>query len=105
MSKKKIESFEETKSASLILMIQDSYSGKYIYFLLHVVVSDYAPSKANNAPQLTSGSLPGVCEEQAPVHWSLCPHTATVMEYLHLALRPICSLPPLLTRSEVSGLL
>ncbi|KAM6155215.1 putative short-chain dehydrogenase/reductase family 42E member 2 [Rhynchocyon petersi] len=27
--------------------------------------------------------------------------TATVMEYLHLALRPICSLPPLLTRSEV----
>ena len=42
MSKKKIESFEETKSASLILMIQDSYSGKFIYFLLHVVVSDYA---------------------------------------------------------------
>ncbi|KAK2496088.1 hypothetical protein MC885_010970 [Smutsia gigantea] len=27
--------------------------------------------------------------------------TATVMEYLHLALRPICSAPPLLTRSEV----
>lgn len=42
MSKKKIESFEETNSASLILMIQDSYSGKHIYFLLYLVVSDYA---------------------------------------------------------------
>lgn len=31
--------------------------------------------------------------------------TATVMEYLHLALRPLCCVPPLLTRSEVSGLL
>ncbi|CAO2583082.1 Putative short-chain dehydrogenase/reductase family 42E member 2 [Lemmus lemmus] len=28
--------------------------------------------------------------------------TAAVMEYLHLALRPICTIPPLLTRSEVS---
>ncbi|XP_041523204.1 putative short-chain dehydrogenase/reductase family 42E member 2 isoform X1 [Microtus oregoni] len=27
--------------------------------------------------------------------------TAAVMEYLHLALRPICTIPPLLTRSEV----
>ncbi|XP_028938913.1 putative short-chain dehydrogenase/reductase family 42E member 2 [Ornithorhynchus anatinus] len=26
---------------------------------------------------------------------------ATMMEYLHLALRPVCSFPPLLTRSEV----
>ncbi|CAO2583083.1 Putative short-chain dehydrogenase/reductase family 42E member 2 [Lemmus lemmus] len=30
--------------------------------------------------------------------------TAAVMEYLHLALRPICTIPPLLTRSEVSVL-
>nr|KAF6294915.1 short chain dehydrogenase/reductase family 42E, member 2 [Pipistrellus kuhlii] len=27
--------------------------------------------------------------------------TAVLMEYLHLALRPLCSVPPLLTRSEV----
>ncbi|XP_030677784.1 putative short-chain dehydrogenase/reductase family 42E member 2 [Nomascus leucogenys] len=35
--------------------------------------------------------------------WSLAPSfpAAAVMERLHLALRPICSLPPLLTRSEV----
>ncbi|EPQ12159.1 Putative short-chain dehydrogenase/reductase family 42E member 2, partial [Myotis brandtii] len=40
---------------------------------------------------------------QVPTSWVYL--TATVMEYLHLALRPICSVPPLLTRSEVSGLL
>ncbi|XP_006892757.1 PREDICTED: putative short-chain dehydrogenase/reductase family 42E member 2-like [Elephantulus edwardii] len=32
---------------------------------------------------------------------SLVYMTATLMEYLHLALRPLCSIPPLLTRSEV----
>ncbi|KAM7228190.1 hypothetical protein CapIbe_020644 [Capra ibex] len=36
---------------------------------------------------------------QVPTSWVYL--SATVMEYLHLALRPICSLPPLLTRSEV----
>ncbi|KAF6127053.1 short chain dehydrogenase/reductase family 42E, member 2 [Phyllostomus discolor] len=36
---------------------------------------------------------------QVPTSWVYL--TATVMEYLHLALRPICSIPPLLTRSEV----
>uniref|UniRef100_A0A8I5KWA0 Short chain dehydrogenase/reductase family 42E, member 2 n=1 Tax=Homo sapiens TaxID=9606 RepID=A0A8I5KWA0_HUMAN len=40
---------------------------------------------------------------QVPTSWVYL--TAAVMERLHLALRPICSLPPLLTRSEVSGLL
>ncbi|XP_023414594.1 putative short-chain dehydrogenase/reductase family 42E member 2 isoform X1 [Loxodonta africana] len=39
---------------------------------------------------------------QVPTSWVYL--TATVMEYLHLALRPIYSIPPLLTRSEVSGL-
>ncbi|KAM5227713.1 putative short-chain dehydrogenase/reductase family 42E member 2 [Ctenodactylus gundi] len=36
---------------------------------------------------------------QVPTSWVYL--TATVMEYLHLALRPICSIPLLLTRSEV----
>ncbi|PNI13027.1 SDR42E2 isoform 1 [Pan troglodytes] len=36
---------------------------------------------------------------QVPTSWVYL--TAAVMERLHLALRPICSLPPLLTRSEV----
>uniref|UniRef100_A0A2K6UU72 Short chain dehydrogenase/reductase family 42E, member 2 n=1 Tax=Saimiri boliviensis boliviensis TaxID=39432 RepID=A0A2K6UU72_SAIBB len=36
---------------------------------------------------------------QVPTSWVYL--TAAVMEHLHLALRPICSLPPLLTRSEV----
>ncbi|XP_040829653.1 putative short-chain dehydrogenase/reductase family 42E member 2 [Ochotona curzoniae] len=36
---------------------------------------------------------------QVPTSWVYL--TATVMEFLHLALRPICSIPPLLTRSEV----
>uniref|UniRef100_A0A8C3VLM8 Short chain dehydrogenase/reductase family 42E, member 2 n=1 Tax=Catagonus wagneri TaxID=51154 RepID=A0A8C3VLM8_9CETA len=36
---------------------------------------------------------------QVPASWVYL--SAAVMEYLHLALRPICSLPPLLTRSEV----
>ncbi|XP_027621202.1 putative short-chain dehydrogenase/reductase family 42E member 2 [Tupaia chinensis] len=36
---------------------------------------------------------------QVPTSWVYL--TATVMEHLHLALRPICSIPPLLTRSEV----
>ncbi|XP_055221462.2 putative short-chain dehydrogenase/reductase family 42E member 2 [Gorilla gorilla gorilla] len=36
---------------------------------------------------------------QVPTCWVYL--TAAVMERLHLALRPICSLPPLLTRSEV----
>nr|XP_008256085.1 putative short-chain dehydrogenase/reductase family 42E member 2 [Oryctolagus cuniculus] len=36
---------------------------------------------------------------QVPTCWVYL--TATVMEYLHLALRPVCSVPPLLTRSEV----
>uniref|UniRef100_A0A8I6A8Y0 Short chain dehydrogenase/reductase family 42E, member 2 n=1 Tax=Rattus norvegicus TaxID=10116 RepID=A0A8I6A8Y0_RAT len=31
--------------------------------------------------------------------------TAAVMEFLHLALRPICTISPLLTRSEVSGVM
>ncbi|EGW15245.1 Putative short chain dehydrogenase/reductase family 42E member 2 [Cricetulus griseus] len=30
--------------------------------------------------------------------------SAAVMEYVHLALKPICTVPPLLTRSEVSVL-
>ncbi|XP_070422644.1 putative short-chain dehydrogenase/reductase family 42E member 2 isoform X1 [Equus przewalskii] len=38
---------------------------------------------------------------QVPTSWVYL--AATVMEYLHLALRPICVVPPLLTRSEVSG--
>eukprot|EP00071_Canis_lupus_P020964 XP_013969900.1 putative short-chain dehydrogenase/reductase family 42E member 2 [Canis lupus familiaris] len=38
---------------------------------------------------------------QVPTSWVYL--TAAVMEYLHLALRPICSVPPLLTRSEVSA--
>nr|XP_011745453.1 putative short-chain dehydrogenase/reductase family 42E member 2 isoform X2 [Macaca nemestrina] len=36
---------------------------------------------------------------QVPTSWVYL--TAAVMEHLHLALRPICCLPPLLTRSEV----
>uniref|UniRef100_A0A8C7AUG6 Short chain dehydrogenase/reductase family 42E, member 2 n=1 Tax=Neovison vison TaxID=452646 RepID=A0A8C7AUG6_NEOVI len=36
---------------------------------------------------------------QVPTSWVYL--AAAVMEYLHLALRPICSVPPLLTRSEV----
>ncbi|KAM4829188.1 putative short-chain dehydrogenase/reductase family 42E member 2 [Thomomys bottae] len=36
---------------------------------------------------------------QIPTAWVYL--TATVMEYLHLALRPLCNIPPLLTRSEV----
>ncbi|XP_069860069.1 putative short-chain dehydrogenase/reductase family 42E member 2 [Dipodomys merriami] len=36
---------------------------------------------------------------QVPTSWVYL--TATVMEYLHLALRPVCNIPPLLTRSEV----
>ncbi|XP_039090373.1 putative short-chain dehydrogenase/reductase family 42E member 2 [Hyaena hyaena] len=36
---------------------------------------------------------------RVPTSWVYL--TAAVMEYLHLALRPICSVPPLLTRSEV----
>nr|KAF6442209.1 short chain dehydrogenase/reductase family 42E, member 2 [Rousettus aegyptiacus] len=38
---------------------------------------------------------------QVPTSWVYL--TAILMENVHLALRPICSLPPLLTRSEVSG--
>ncbi|KAK2097680.1 hypothetical protein P7K49_023131 [Saguinus oedipus] len=37
---------------------------------------------------------------QVPTSWVYL--TAAVMEHLHLALRPICNLPPLLTRSEGS---
>ncbi|XP_021569967.1 putative short-chain dehydrogenase/reductase family 42E member 2 [Carlito syrichta] len=36
---------------------------------------------------------------QVPTSWVYL--TAAVMEHVHLALRPICSIPPLLTRSEV----
>ncbi|ELK12122.1 Putative short chain dehydrogenase/reductase family 42E member 2 [Pteropus alecto] len=38
---------------------------------------------------------------QVPTSWVYL--AAALMENVHLALRPICSLPPLLTRSEVSG--
>ncbi|OWK11235.1 hypothetical protein Celaphus_00006998, partial [Cervus elaphus hippelaphus] len=41
------------------------------------------------------------CPPSLPPRLQGGPERATVMEYLHLALRPICSLPPLLTRSEV----
>ncbi|XP_004691776.1 PREDICTED: putative short-chain dehydrogenase/reductase family 42E member 2 [Condylura cristata] len=36
---------------------------------------------------------------KVPTSWVYL--AAAVMEYLHLALRPLCSIPPLLTRSEV----
>ncbi|XP_046310336.1 putative short-chain dehydrogenase/reductase family 42E member 2 [Marmota monax] len=36
---------------------------------------------------------------QVPTSWVYL--AATVMEFLHLILRPVCSVPPLLTRSEV----
>lgn len=62
-------------------------------------------SKAKKCPQLLCPRGPSGSFQRGrhPGHRPLSPRTAAVMEYLHLALRPICSVPPLLTRSEVRG--